>query len=125
MTSAKNAVNWFEIPVNDLDRARRFYEGVLGVELSRSDLGPLQMAMFPLMRDAPGACGALVKAEGYAPSHVGAVVYFTVEDIDATLAKVEAGGGRPLSPKTGIGEYGHIAHFEDSEGNRLALHSER
>jgi hypothetical protein len=124
MTAAKNAVNWFEIPVNDLARARRFYEGVFGVELARSDMGPLQMAMFPLTHQAPGACGALVKAEGYAPSHVGTVVYFTVDDIDATLAKIEAGGGRPLSPKTGIGEYGHIAHFEDSEGNRVALHAE-
>jgi predicted enzyme related to lactoylglutathione lyase len=124
MTAAKNVVNWFEIPVHDLQRAQRFYAGVFGVELTRSDMGPLQMALFPIAHQVPGTCGALVKAEGYAPSHLGTVVYFTVGDIEATLAKIEAGGGKPLSPKTSIGEYGYIAHFEDSEGNRVALHSD-
>ncbi len=124
MTAVTNVVNWFEIPVHDLERARRFYEGVFGIELTRSDMGPLQMAMFPIMHHAPGACGALVKADGYAPSHGGTVVYLSVDDIDATLARVTAGGGKTLFPKTGIGEYGFIAHFEDSEGNRVALHSD-
>jgi hypothetical protein len=123
MTAAKNVAGWFEIPVQDLDRAQRFYEGVLGVELTRSERGPLQMAMFPIAHHAPGTCGALVKAEGYVPSHLGTLVYFSVEDIEATLARVEAGGGTPLSPRTSIGDYGYIAHFEDSEGNRVALHS--
>ena len=71
-----------------------------------------------------GAAGTLVKAEGYSPSHEGSVVYFNVSEIEGTLERVEQNGGRTLMPKMGIGEHGFIAHFEDSEGNRVALHSE-
>jgi predicted enzyme related to lactoylglutathione lyase len=86
-------------------------------------MGPLKMAWFPIFQGASGATGALVKAEGYAPSHAGTLVYLTVDDIDGALARVHAGGGKTLMPKMGIGAYGFIAHFEDSEGNRVALHA--
>jgi predicted enzyme related to lactoylglutathione lyase len=72
---------------------------------------------------ASGATGVLVKAEGYAPSHAGTVVYLTVDNRDGMLTRVHASGGKTLMPKMGIGAYGFIAHFEDSEGNRVALHS--
>jgi len=121
---ATNPVNWFEIPVDDLDRAKKFYETVLGIELSLQEMGPLQMAWFPMTEGLPGATGSLVKGEGYSPSTAGSLVYFTVKDLDETLGRVSAGGGKVLFPKTSIGEYGFIAHFEDSEGNRVALHAE-
>jgi predicted enzyme related to lactoylglutathione lyase len=117
--------NWFEIPVNDLDRAAKFYEKVFDVKLSREDMGGMKMAMFPFTQDAPGAAGTLVKGESYVPSHAGTVVYFSVEDIPETLRKINANGGKTLMPKTAIGEYGFIAQFEDIEGNRLALHSRK
>jgi predicted enzyme related to lactoylglutathione lyase len=64
-----------------------------------------------------------MKAESYEPSHGGTVVYFSVDDIAETLRKINANGGRTLMPRTAIGQYGAIAHYEDTEGNRLALHS--
>lgn len=118
-----NPVNWFEIPVSDLDRAKTFYETVLGLELSLYEMGPLQMAWFPMNEGIPGATGSLVKGEGYVPSLTGTVVYFTVNDLDAALKRVAASGGEILIPKMGIGEYGFISHFRDSEGNRVALHT--
>jgi len=121
--SLTHVVNWFEIPVKDLDRAIRFYETVFEVKLSTEEMAGLKMAMFPFTQGAPGAAGSLVQGASYEPSHAGSVVYFTVEDIPETLRRINANGGRTLMPKTGIGEYGFIAQFEDTEGNRLALHS--
>ena len=119
-----NPVNWFEIPVHDFDKAKRFYEAVLGLEeLAVTEMGPKKMAWFPMKEGASGAAGGLIKGEGYIPSHSGALVYFSVADIDATLAKIDKHGGRALFPKTGIGQHGFIAHFEDCEGNRVALHA--
>ena len=64
-----------------------------------------------------------MQSEHYTPSHAGTLVYFSVTDIEGTLDKVNANGGKRLMPKTGIGEHGYIAHFQDCEGNRVALHS--
>ena len=124
MASSANPINWFEIPTNDLDRAQKFYESVLSIQMERHDLGPLQMAWFPMSPGGAGATGALVKAETYTPSYQGAVVYFSVDSIEEALKRVENNGGKTLNPKTSIGEYGFVAHFEDSEGNRVAFHAE-
>ncbi len=118
-----NPVNWFEIPVKNIERARIFYEKVLGLDLTPEEMGPYVMSFFPWNEGAPGAAGMLIKGDTYEPSHAGTIVYFSVDDIDETLRKVSANGGRTLLPKKSIGEYGFIAHFEDTEGNRLALHS--
>ena len=115
--------NWFEIPFKDLDRAIKFYEKVFDVKLAREDMGGMKMAMFPFTQDTPGAAGSLIKGESYEPSHAGTVVYFIVQDIPETLRRVNANGGKTLMPKTAIGQYGFIAQYEDTEGNRLALHS--
>ena len=120
----QNPVNWFEIPVNDLDRAKAFYETVFDLELSINEIGPLRMAWFPMEQGATGAAGTLVKADGYVPSHEGTMVYLHVPDIEASLERVESNGGKTLRPKMSIGEYGFVAHFEDCEGNRVALHSQ-
>lgn len=118
-----NAVSWFEIPVRDPGRAAAFYEKVFTVQLDAQTVGGMKIWMFPSFRNAAGAAGALIKGRTYEPSHAGTVVYFSVEDIDAALERVNANGGRTLMPKTSIGEHGSIAQFEDTEGNRLALHS--
>ena len=118
-----NPVNWFEVPATDLDRATAFYERVLAVKLQKQEFGGLKMAWFPMQQDAPGATGSLVQQESYIPSHEGSMVYFSVGDIEAALGRVAENGGKVLNGKTGIGEYGFVAHFEDSEGNRVALHS--
>jgi len=123
MAIKTNPVNWFEIPATDLNRAQAFYEHILSVELSLQEMGPMKMAWFPMEKDIPGAAGSLVKAQGQTPSHAGTLVYFSVEDIESVLKKVNEKNGKTLHPKESIGEYGFIALFEDSEGNRVGLHS--
>jgi len=105
-----------------MDRAKKFYESVFGIPLSVQTKGTLQMALWPKPQDASGAGGSLIKIDSIKPSHDGTLVYFTVEDIPAVLERVHANGGKTLKEKMSIGEYGFIAHFEDSEGNRLGLH---
>lgn len=118
-----NPISWFEIPVRDIGKARKFYEKVFDTELTLEDMDAFNMAFFPMVENAPGAAGMLIKGETYEPSHAGTIVYFSVEDIEETLRRINANGGKTLLPKKSIGEYGYIAHFEDTEGNRLALHS--
>lgn len=118
-----NAINWFEIPVTDMGRAKKFYESVLGVELALNNMDNAEMAWFPMEQNATGATGSLIKAETYEPSYKGSMVYFSVESIEKALEQVNKGGGKTLNPKMSIGEFGFVAHFEDTEGNRVALHS--
>jgi predicted enzyme related to lactoylglutathione lyase len=118
-----NPVIWFEIPVKDIERAGKFYEKVLGHQFTPEQMDEFTMAFFPMAENVPGAAGTLIKGETYEPSHSGTVVYFSVDDIDEMLRRINANGGKTLLPKKSIGKYGFIAHFEDTEGNRLALHS--
>ncbi len=117
-----NPIAFCEIPVRDLDRACRFYEAVFELKLERITVDGNEMAMFPAREGAAGANAALAKGETYVPSHQGSVVYFGVTDIRHTVARAISAGGRSLYPFTAIGEYGFVAEFEDSEGNRIALH---
>ena len=117
-----NPVNWFEIPVNDMGRAKTFYESAFGAPLSENEMGPYKMAWFPMEMGTAGAAGTLMQGDGYTPSHDGSLVYIGVPQIDAALTKIDEAGGKTLLPRTSIGEHGFIAHFEDCEGNRVALH---
>ncbi len=119
----KNVVNWFEIPVKDLKRAKAFYGKLLDIELQDMNMPNMEMSAFPWVQNAEFSAGALVKTEGYEPSTTGTVVYFSCEDVNTPLSKVESLGGKTLTPKFSIGEHGFVAHFIDSEGNRVALHS--
>jgi len=123
MAEKTNPVLWFEIPVVDLVRSKAFYEAVFGQKLYINEMGPRQMAMFPMEMGIPGVGGALVKEETFVPSYAGSLVYFSVTNIVETLEKVVANKGKVLVPKTPIGEYGFCAYFEDSEGNRIGLHT--
>jgi uncharacterized protein len=118
-----NPVAWFEIPVFDMARAVKFYQAVFGIEMQPTKMDEYHMAFFPMEMNVYGAGGALIKGEGYAPAKTGTVVYFHANDIDATLARVEASGGSTIFPRKSIGQYGHIAWFEDCEGNAVALHT--
>lgn len=118
-----NPVNWFEIPVTDMTKAKKFYEDVFGLQISLNQMGPLEMGFIPMDDKAYGAAGSLVKGDGYVPSHIGVRVYFSVPDIEAVLERIKKNGGKVLLPKTSIGEYGFVANFEDSEGNKVSLHS--
>lgn len=120
-----NPVNWFEIPVTDINRAQSFYESILKIELNLNDFGGLKMAWFPMDDQGTGATGTLVQNDAYTPSYQGTMVYFSVTDIEATLALVESHGGKVINAKQSIGEFGFVGHFEDSEGNRVGLHSDQ
>lgn len=117
----KNVAVWFEIPVNDLQRAKMFYEKVFGYSLDLNQIGSLRMAWFPMKPNSAGASGALVKADGYKPADTGTVVYLPTKNIASTLEKVNANGGVTLLPNRELGGLGKIAHFQDSEGNRVGL----
>ena len=121
----RNPVGWFEIPTDDIQRAKKFYENTFNFRLEAPiEMEGFEMSFFPMERGAEGAAGSLIQGPGYTPSHEGALVYFSVDDIKATEAKIEAYGGEVHKPKKSIGEYsGYISICEDSEGNRIALHS--
>ena len=114
-------VYYFEIPVNNLERAIAFYSTVFGCEFDCVDVDGNQMANFPSLTGGSGASGALAKGDSYIPGTQGIRVYFDTESIDETLANAISAGGKVLYPKTSIGELGWVAEFEDSEGNCIAL----
>ncbi|MCY4743845.1 VOC family protein [Pelomonas sp. UHG3] len=118
-----HALNWFEIPVTDFARAKGFYEQVLGITITTLPMGPVTMGM--LSTDPQAVGGALVHGDGSTPSATGTLVYLNGgDDLAPLLARVEAAGGRVLVPKTEIGnDFGFFAHFLDTEGNKLGLHS--
>ena len=120
-------VSWFEIYVTDLDRAKKFYETILGKGLNKmpvpEDLG-MEMWAFPWLDDAPNAAGALVKSEMGQPSSSGTIVYFDSEDC-SELSKVEVAGGEILLPKTPVEGFGHFCLISDSEGNTVGFFSSK
>jgi uncharacterized protein len=120
-----NPICWFEIHVDDMVRARRFYEAVLQIELEplADPDGDIEMLAFPGGMDRFGAPGVLAKVPGCAPGRGGALVYFACTDCARPAARVEAAGGRVERPKHSIGEYGYIAVAVDTEGNPFGLHS--
>lgn len=115
---------WFEIPVGDMDRAKQFYERVFDTTIAIHDLGGVIMGWFPGQDESPGAPGSLILYKDYTPSHDGTLVYLGCEDLGTELGRVKDSGGKVLMEKTQISpEHGYMGLFEDSEGNRIALHS--
>lgn len=122
----KNAINWFEIPVNNYERAKLFYTTVLDIEITDYHMPEQNMkyGMLPYDKDNNGVGGGLIEMEGQSPTTNGPTLYLNGgDDLSIALGKVEAAGGKILMPKTDIGENGFMAQFTDTEGNRMALHS--
>ena len=123
----RNAISWFEIPTQDIDRAAKFYETIFDVSLIPLDVQQLKMRMFPIENPMGGVGGALCyNKEFYKPSTTeGPLIYLNGNpDVQNILDKIEAAGGKIVVPKTQISpEYGYMAVFIDTEGNRVALHS--
>jgi uncharacterized protein len=115
-------INWFEIPVANMDRAAKFYGALLGSELKRGDFVDVPHAFFSNGKDM---IGALVHDPHNKPVSEGRVLYFGSQDIEGALARVRELGAEVIVPKTDIGDPGHIAVLRDSEGNRVGLHTPR
>jgi len=117
-----NALNWFEIPANDLQRAIGFYQSVLGLTFTPDTcFDDVEIAVFP--HSETGVGGALVKAAHLQPNAQGTIAYLGTSELDAVLARVPTAGGAVLKPKTFLHEdIGHIAVIRDSEGNTVGLH---
>jgi uncharacterized protein len=119
-----NAVIWFEIMVQDMTRAKAFYESVFQVKLERLNSNGFEMWSFPVAMDRPGVGGALVKMDGVASGgNNGTRVYFSCADCAVEAASVTKYCGTVYREKMSIGEYGFIALALDTEGNMVGLHS--
>jgi predicted enzyme related to lactoylglutathione lyase len=120
-----NAVGWFEIYVQDMKRAKPFYETVLQRTLEKLDSPGMEMWAFPMLADGTGAPGSLVQMEGFPSGGNSTLVYFNCEDCAVEAARVVEAGGRVQREKTSIASYGFIALCFDTEGNMLGLHSQK
>lgn len=122
----KNPVGWFEIYVEDMDRAKRFYQTVFkrGEFLKISD-GQVEMYAFPWAESGLNSSGALVKTAQMKPGQGGIVIYFTCEDCAVEERLASKNGGTVIKSKFSIGEYGFISIVQDTEGNIIGLHSNK
>lgn len=119
----RSALNWFEIPVRDLDRAQAFYEAMLGAPLQREAMGPQTLAVLPY--DEPGTGGALLHGPNAPPPGAGTLVYLNAgETLQPALDRALAAGAELLTPRVELPDgMGAFVHLRDSEGNRIGLHA--
>ena len=126
MDNQSNSLNWFEIPVTDIDRATVFYQSIFDITLEKVNMGNLEMAFFPAEPGSGKASGGLAKSQMHVPSKEGSIIYLNANPaLDNVLARIESAGGEVVVPKTQITEeIGYMAFFIDTEGNKVALHSQ-
>lgn len=127
MTADENACNFFEISVNDIQRAKKFYEAIFNIKMELVTIQGIEMAMFPYKDGNGKVPGALVKSPDHKPSADGAKIYLNGNpNLDVPLNKIPAAGGTIIMPKTQIDEnVGYMGFFVDTEGNVMALHSNK
>lgn len=118
-----NPVGWFEIYVQDITRAKRFYESVFQVKLEKLESPEVEMWSFPMTMDRFGASGSLVKMKGVPSGGNSTLVYFSCSDCAVEAGRVVTSGGKIDKEKMSIGQYGFIALAFDTEGNMFGLHS--
>ncbi len=131
MRTSRNPIGWFEIYVNDMNRAKAFYESVFQLKLEQLPTpemeggdGGLEMWMFPGSDpELPGCAGALCRMDGCTPGCGGTLIYFSCEDCAVEAGRVKDNGGSLYKEKFSIGQYGFIAIACDTEGNTIGLHS--
>lgn len=124
MDSSVNILNWFEISVSDIARAKKFYEEIFSIKMEDSEMMDMQMAFFPFDMNGK-VSGGLVHGPYHKPSIDGAKIYLNANpDLNVALGKIEKAGGQIIMPKTKISDdVGYMAFFTDTEGNAVALHS--
>ena len=120
---ANNPISWFEIYVQDMERAKKFYEATLEVKLSQLNSSTPELWAFPQSFTEYGASGALAKMQGVPSGGNSTLVYFKCEDCAEAGKRAVAAGGRIMKEKFSIGQYGFIVLAFDTEGNLFGLHS--
>lgn len=126
MSSETNAINWFEIPVVDILRAKVFYETILDIKMEEMNMPDMKYAMFPFDPMQSKVSGGLAQSPMHTPSSTGSIIYLNANpDLQIVLERIENAGGKVKMPKTSIGQNGFMAFFEDTEGNNMALHSNK
>jgi uncharacterized protein len=123
MKTNRNPVGWFEIYVQDMERAKAFYEKTFEITLQRLESPDLELWAFPMHTDVSGCTGALVKMQGKDSGGGGTIVYFVCDDCSVEEARAAKNGGQIHRAKSGIGQYGFISLIADTEGNMIGLHS--
>ncbi len=118
-----NPVVWFEIYVQNMERAKAFYECVFAIQLEKLENPDLDMWAFPMQEDGPGAMGALVRMEGCPSGGNSTLIYFTCADCALEAERAKENGGRIFKDKFSIGQYGFISLVYDTEENMIGLHS--
>lgn len=119
-----STINWFEIPAENYERAKTFYETVLGIEVMDVPMPESKYGMLPYDRDNNGVGGGIIESKKVETNENGPLIYLNGgEDLSGPLSKVESAGGKIIMPKTPIGENGFMAKVIDTEGNIMALHS--
>jgi predicted enzyme related to lactoylglutathione lyase len=126
MNAQTNSLNWFEIPVTDMARAKHFYQVAFGIHMQEMNMADTEMAMFPWENGSGKANGALVKSEYHVPSTTGVMIYLNANpDLEPVLGRIASEGAQVVMGKTFIdAETGYMAFFIDTEGNRIGLHSQ-
>lgn len=127
MDKTTNAINWFEIPALDIERAKKFYGEIFGLEMGAIwDMMGMKMSAFPMEMGSGKAGGALVQGEMHKPSKEGVIIYLNANpEIQKVIDRIEKAGGKVTMPKTQISpEIGYMAFFIDTEGNQIALHAQ-
>jgi uncharacterized protein len=117
-----NPITWCEIYVQDMARAKDFYEAVFQVKMEKLDSPDIEMWAFPMAMDKVGASGALVKMEGVKSGGSGMIPYFHCDEVATESERVVQAGGQIHQPKMSIGQYGFMALVLDTEGNMIGLH---
>ena len=124
MSSETNALNWFEIPVTDISRAKKFYETIFEISMEDMEMSGMKYAMFPFDPMKGKVAGGLAQSPMHTPSATGSIIYLNANpDLQKVLDRIEKAGGKVTMPKTSIGENGYMAFFSDTETNTVALHS--
>lgn len=126
MTAKENSLNWFEISVKDIKRAKKFYETILGIKMQEMEMMGMKSAFFPWEAGSGKANGSLTQSKMHKPGKSGAKVYLNANpDLSKVLAKVKKAGGEVSMLKTSLGPNGFMAFFIDTEGNSVGLHSNK
>ena len=119
-----NPFRWVEIYVQDIARAKKFYETVVKATFQRLESPEAELWAFPMAQNGPGAAGALVKMQGMPSGGNSVIVYFACEDCAVEAQRVVPAGGKIHRGKFSIGEHGFIALVQDLDGNIVGLHEE-